>query len=73
MSAKEDKMNVFTRLWKDESGQGATEYMLIIGVIVLAILFAAYQFVPVFEEGVKSLAERVKKVLGMGKEGHGGL
>lgn len=66
-------MGVITKLWRDESGQGATEYMLIIGVIVLAILFAAYQFVPIFEEGVKDLAERVKRVLMGGKEGHGDL
>ncbi len=63
------EMGVITKLWKDESGQGATEYMLIIGVIVLAILFAAYQFVPIFEEGVKDLADRVKKILTGGKEG----
>ncbi len=66
-------MNTLKRLWSDESGQGATEYMLIIGVIVLAILLAAYSFVPVFEEGVKSLADRVKNVLGMGAKGAQGL
>ncbi|NCC24998.1 MAG: class III signal peptide-containing protein [Deltaproteobacteria bacterium] len=66
-------MGVLEKLWKDERGQGTTEYMLIIGVIVLAILFAAYKFIPIFQEGVISLANRVKDVLSAGKEGHSNL
>ena len=30
-------LRVFTRLWKDESGQDATEYVLLVVLIALAI------------------------------------
>jgi len=53
-------------LVSDESGQTATEYMLIIGVIVAAILAAAYLFVPKFKEGVETLGDNIKKTLSEG-------
>jgi len=56
-------MNILRKLWEDESGQGATEYMLVIAVIVLAILGAAYLFVEPFEQGVKKLGENIKALL----------
>ena len=49
-----------------EEGQTATEYMLIISVVVIAVVAAAYAFVPIFQEGVKDLANDVKRILGEG-------
>ena len=52
-----------------EEGQTATEYMLIISVIVIAVVAAAYTFVPTFQEGVQALANDVKSILDTGKIG----
>lgn len=49
-----------------EEGQTATEYMLIISVIVIACVAAAYLFVPEFQSGVSALAADVKQMLGTG-------
>ena len=38
------------------SGQTGTEYMLVISVIVIAVVGAAYGFVPSFRAGVEGLA-----------------
>ena len=59
-------MKNLSRLLKDQRGQTTTEYMLIIGVIVAAILAAAYIFVPQFKDGVKQLGENIKKTLSEG-------
>ena len=59
-------MKTLFELWNDESGQGATEYMLVLAVIVLAILGAAYLFVEPFEQGVKKLGENIKNLLSGG-------
>ena len=55
-----------------EEGQTATEYMLIISVVVIAVVAAAYTFVPIFQQGVKDLAEDVKTILDGGKIGKAG-
>lgn len=47
----------------DETGQTATEYMLIISVVVIAVVAAAYTFVPTFKQGVNSLAIDVSTIL----------
>lgn len=52
-------------------GQTATEYMLIISVVVIAVVAAAYKFVPLFQEGVEDLGNDVKEILSTG-EGRGG-
>lgn len=58
------------RFWKqlrdDERGQTTTEYMLIIGVIVAAILAAAYVFIDPFKEGVNNMAKNIKDTLSQG-------
>ena len=54
---------------RGEEGQTATEYMLIISVVVIAVVAAAYQFVPIFQAGVTDLANDVKRILGDGKIG----
>lgn len=60
------------------SGQTATEYMLVISVIVCALVAAAYLFVPEFQGGVAQLAQDVSVALATGQVGgigfsrHGG-
>ena len=56
----------------DEEGQSTVEYMLLISVIVIAMVAAAYAFVPVFKQGVEDLAGDVKKILSDGKIGRVG-
>lgn len=47
-------------------GQTATEYMLLISVIVIAIVAAAYVFIDPFKEGVNALALDVSQILDTG-------
>ena len=47
------------RILKDRRGQSATEYMLIIAVVVLGLVSAASHFIPTFNQAVGSLAENV--------------
>ena len=54
---------------RGEEGQTATEYMLIISVVVIAVVAAAYKFVPIFSEGVEALGQDVKSILDSGKIG----
>ena len=51
---------------RGEEGQTATEYMLIISVVVIAVVAAAYQFVPLFQTGVEDLGADVMKILSNG-------
>jgi uncharacterized protein (UPF0333 family) len=62
-------MSALTRLAHEDRGQSTVEYMLLISVIVIAIVAAAYIFVPTFQEGVKALAMDVKGILDSGKIG----
>lgn len=50
-------------------GQTGTEYMLVVSVIVIAVVGAAYVFVPRFEEGVNELGRDVRQVLAIGDVG----
>jgi Flp pilus assembly pilin Flp len=61
--------SLYLDLRDDERGQSTVEYMLLISVIVIAIVAAAYVFVPEFEAGVKDLGKDVKKILSTGKIG----
>jgi Flp pilus assembly pilin Flp len=56
-------------LLKDEEGQSTVEYMLLISVIVIAIVAAAYVFIEPFRQGVLDLANDVKRILSDGKIG----
>ena len=58
---------MFRNFISSEEGQTATEYMLIISVIVIAVVAAAYVFVPTFQKGVKSLGEQVGSMLSSGE------
>lgn len=59
-------MRTLKSLISDEAGQTATEYMLIIGVIVAAVMAAAYVFVDPFKEGVTKLGNNIKDTLSKG-------
>lgn len=59
-------------LLREEEGQSTVEYMLLISVIVIAIVAAAYVFIDPFKQGVQNLAEDVKKILSDGKIGRVG-
>ena len=56
----------------DEEGQSTVEYMLLISVIVIAIVAAAYVFIEPFRDGVLDLAKDIKKILSDGKIGRVG-
>lgn len=50
--------------WKGQEGQRgqtATEYMLILAVVVLGILAAASAFIPQFKNGVNTLSSTVNQ------------
>lgn len=57
---------LITRFIREEEGQGATEYMLLISVIVLAVVSAAYTFIGPFREGVEEMSKDVKTILASG-------
>jgi Flp pilus assembly pilin Flp len=59
-------------LLKDEEGPSTVEYMLLISVIVIAIVAAAYVFIEPFKAGVQDLGNDVKKILSDGKIGRVG-
>jgi Flp pilus assembly pilin Flp len=56
----------------EEEGQSTVEYMLLISVIVIAIVAAAYVFIEPFKQGVQDLGNDVKKILSDGKIGRVG-
>jgi Flp pilus assembly pilin Flp len=62
-------MGMLADLLRDEEGQSTVEYMLLISVIVIAIVAAAYVFIEPFKQGVQDLANDVKRILSDGKIG----
>lgn len=50
-------------IFKNNKGQSATEYMLIIAIIVLGLVAGATTLLPRFKDGVKSLSDNVTKTL----------
>jgi Flp pilus assembly pilin Flp len=56
-------MNTLKGFIKGEQGQTATEYMLIISVVIIAVVAAAYTFVPTFQQGVSDLSQDVSTIL----------
>jgi Flp pilus assembly pilin Flp len=61
------------RFIQEEEGQSTVEYMLLISVIVIAIVAAAYIFFPTFQKGVQALAQDVSSILDSGKIGSTGF
>lgn len=56
-----------------ERGQTSTEYMLLVSVIVIAVIAAAYAFVEPFRGGVGALAADASRILSTGSVGPVGL
>lgn len=54
-------------------GQTATEYMLLLSVVVIAVVAASYTYVPKFRMGVFLLAEKVQHGLVTGSVGGVGM
>ena len=52
-------MNLIKRLWTEESGQGMTEYALIIGLIALAAVIAITAFGDALSAWFNALAGRI--------------
>ena len=53
-------------------GQTATEYMMVVSVVVIAVVGAAYAFVPTFQTGVNELGYDVSAILSNGGSARGG-
>ena len=51
---------------KSRSGQSTVEYMLLISVVVIAIVAAAYVFLDPFQSGVEELGDEVGNALNTG-------
>lgn len=49
----------FKKLRNSQSGQSATEYMLIIAVVVLGLVAAASKLIPIFQGGVEDLGANI--------------
>ncbi len=54
------------RLVRSRKGQTTSEVMLLISVIVIAIVAAAYIMIPTFQDGVQDLAEDISYILSSG-------
>lgn len=51
------------KILRNDRGQSATEYMLIIAVVVLGLVAAASKLIPMFESGVSGLGENIRETL----------
>lgn len=54
---------VFQWLRKSQRGQGATEYMLVLAVIVIALVAAAKGLIEPFRSGVAELASHIEETI----------
>jgi len=50
---------LFRQIRRSNRGQSATEYMLILAVVVIGLLAAASKLVPMFREGVTQLGQTI--------------
>lgn len=57
---------------KRNRGQTATEYMMVVSVVVIAVVGAAYAFVPTFQTGVYELGYDVSAILSNSGSARGG-
>lgn len=55
----------FKWLRSSQKGQSATEYMLVIAVVVLALVAVASKLIPKFEAGVEVLSDNIESTLGV--------
>lgn len=51
------------KIIKNNRGQSATEYMLIVAVVVLGLVAAASRLIPQFKAGVNKLGDNVVQTL----------
>lgn len=54
------------------SGQATTEYMLLVAVLIIGLLVAAYAFLPGFSEGVDGLGSDVQGLFSSGTQNGAG-
>lgn len=54
---------LFKKLRRDQRGQTATEYMLIIAVVVLGAVAGASILIPDFQAGVTQLSTKIRGLL----------
>ena len=47
------------KIWNDESGQGATEYILLLVVVVALVLMFGPQFRTAIEDKVNSIRDQI--------------
>jgi Flp pilus assembly pilin Flp len=59
-------MELMRRLYREENGQTATEYMVLLASVVAALLGAAYLFKDKFSSGVTSMGSNVQSNLSKG-------
>ncbi len=59
--------NQLQRFFQEEEGQSTVEYMLLISVVVIAIVAAAYVFLDPFKSGVEDLATDIQDGLSSGQ------
>ena len=57
---------MLTDFLRNETGQTASEYMLLISVVVIAIVGSALVFIPGWESGIKETACDVSRILRKG-------
>jgi len=57
------KRSILRRILRNNGGQSATEYMLIIAIIVLGLIAAASRLIPQFQDGVDELGKNVVETL----------
>lgn len=55
---KEEHMKL-TKLLRSRRGQSATEYMLVIAVVVIGLVAAASHFIPTFNDAIRDLGQNV--------------
>lgn len=55
---------ILKRLRRSQSGQSATEYMLVLAVIVIALVAAAKGLIEPFKAGVATLAGTIETAIG---------
>jgi len=65
-SAQPKSFRRLSMFGRNRSGQSTVEYMMLVSVIVIAIVAAAYVFIPTFQGGVQALATDVSSTLGTG-------
>lgn len=57
---------MFASLRRRLRGQSGSEYMMVISVVTIAVVGAAYTFVPQFRDGTTHLGNEVRDILGSG-------